>query len=411
MKLKQTLAILLACAVIPTSAFAASAPAQPQIHVLYNQKEIAFPDQKPVIRNSRTLVPISPIAKGLGFKVDWNNQTRTVTIQKSTNTVNLVIDQKTAKRNGHTLTLDTPAQIMNGRTMVPVRFIADALNYQVNWNQAARQVLIADFKAYGQLGNVTLSADEADKQYKAFMFVFSGNPLKQEPIIEQLFRRKAGDDALYAKYLMDTYSSQIKISNDEVVRTTAEAFAYVMKRKNLSETQMKQEMATIGITEQDIRQLIINDQYTTAYVKTRLTNQDRQTYYQNHPEITTVANVRHILVNTEEQAKSVISRLNSGEKFEALAKELSTDPGSKNNGGLYANVPVSNWVKEFRDATIAQPIGQVGQPVKTEFGYHVILVESRSSLPYEQVKETVEKGLINEKTKQFRTETFKQFKK
>lgn len=411
MRIKHTLAILLACTVIPTSAFAASAPAQSEIHVLYNQKQLVFPDQKPVIRNSRTLVPIRPIAEGLGFKVDWNNQTQTVSIVKSPSTVNLVINQKTAKRNGQAINLDTPAQIINGRTMVPVRFIAEALNYQVNWNASTHQVLIADLKAYGTLGNVTLSAEEADKQYKAFMFVFSGDPLKQEPIIETIFRRKAGDDALYAKYLMATYGDQLKISNDSVIQTTAEAFSYVMTRKNLTADQVKQEMARIGITEQDVRQLIINDQYTTAYVKTKLTEQDRQNYYKAHPEVSTVANVRHILVDTEAQAKSVIDRLNKGEKFADLAKELSKDPGSKNNGGLYENIPVSNWVKEFRDATLNQPIGQVGQPVKTEYGYHVILVESRSTLPYERVKDAVEKGLVNEKTKQLRTETFAQLKK
>ncbi|MGD8190093.1 stalk domain-containing protein [Brevibacillus ginsengisoli] len=411
MKLKQTLAIFLACTVIPTSALAATVPAQPQIHVLYNQKEIVFPDQKPVIRNSRTLVPISPIAKSLGFQVDWNNAKRTVTIKKSSDTIQLVIEQKAATHNGQVLNLDAQPQIINGRTMVPVRFIADALRYQVNWNAAAHQVLIADLKAYGQLGNVTLTADEADKQYKAFIFLLGGNPLQQEPFIEQVFRRKAGDAALYAKYLMATYGSQIKFSTDEVTKTTSETLDAVMTNNNLTEAQMRQEMATIGITDQDIRQLIIYDQFTSAYVKTKLTEQDRQTYYKNHPELSTVASVRHILVDTEDQAKSVISRLNNGEKFVDLAKELSTDPGSNNNGGLYENVPVNNWVKEFRDATLTQPIGQVGQPVKTQFGYHVILVESRSILPYDQVKDQVEMALINEKTNQFRTETLAQFNK
>ncbi|WP_255298502.1 copper amine oxidase N-terminal domain-containing protein [Brevibacillus dissolubilis] len=148
---RQLSALLLAVTLVPASAYAATpvkapvtAVAQADIKVQYNGKALAFPDQKPVIKNSRTLVPIRPIAEGLGFDVQWDNATRKVSINKGTSSVNLIIDQKTAKKNEQTLTLDVPAQIINGRTMVPVRFIAEALNYQVNWSQATTTVLITD---------------------------------------------------------------------------------------------------------------------------------------------------------------------------------------------------------------------------------------------------------------------------
>jgi len=140
---KKMTALVLALALIPVAAFAAPAK-QAEIKVAYNQKAIQFPDQKPVILNSRTLVPIRPIAEGLGFTVDWNEKTRTVTIVKGTNNVSLVVSQKIAKRNGETITLDVPAQILNKRTVVPVRFIAEALDYKVDWEQATQTVKIAD---------------------------------------------------------------------------------------------------------------------------------------------------------------------------------------------------------------------------------------------------------------------------
>ncbi len=140
---KKMTALVLILALLPAAAFAAPA-ATAEIKVNYNQKAIQFPDQKPVISNKRTLVPIRPIAEGLGFKVEWNEKTRTVTIVKGTNNVSLVVSQKIAKRNGETITLDVPAQILNKRTVVPVRFIAEALDYQVDWEQATQTVKIAD---------------------------------------------------------------------------------------------------------------------------------------------------------------------------------------------------------------------------------------------------------------------------
>ncbi|MBK9710355.1 MAG: peptidylprolyl isomerase [Kouleothrix sp.] len=110
------------------------------------------------------------------------------------------------------------------------------------------------------------------------------------------------------------------------------------------------------------------------------------------------ANVAHILVNTEAEANTVIDRLNKGEKFEDLAKELSTDPGSKDNGGLYENVQQGQMVAEFDKATFEdlKPGETTKTPVKTQFGYHIIRLISRSEGPAmtpEQAKQAIEQGI------------------
>ncbi len=86
---------------------------------------------------------------------------------------------------------------------------------------------------------------------------------------------------------------------------------------------------------------------------------------------------RHILVKTEAEAKSIISELDKGADFAALAKQHSTDPGASSGGdlGYFAR---SSMVKEFADAAFALPAGEYTKtPVKTEFGWHVIKVEDR----------------------------------
>jgi len=85
--------------------------------------------------------------------------------------------------------------------------------------------------------------------------------------------------------------------------------------------------------------------------------------------------VRHILVEKEDEAKEIVAALQKGEKFEKLA-ERSKDPGSKDKGGdLDWNAP-GNFVKPFSDAMVATPKGKfTAQPVQTQFGWHVIMVE------------------------------------
>lgn len=166
--LKKLASLVLAIALVPVAAFSAfAATPQAAIKVEYNQKAIVFPDQKPVIRSGRTLVPIRPIAESLGFDVEWNEKTRTVSINKGTNNVRLVVTQKIAKKNGQTINLDVPAQIINQRTMVPVRFIAEALSYKVNWNQASQTVLIADEQAATPSETTQAPAANAPKQEAA----------------------------------------------------------------------------------------------------------------------------------------------------------------------------------------------------------------------------------------------------
>lgn len=140
---KKIAAVLLSLTLLPISGWAASS-APSGIQVKYGQDDITFPDQKPVILHSRTLVPIRPIAETLGFDVDWNGQTHTVHLKKNRNQVALVIGQRAAQRNGETLHLDVPAQLISQRTMVPVRFIAEALGYDVDWQEQSKIVQITD---------------------------------------------------------------------------------------------------------------------------------------------------------------------------------------------------------------------------------------------------------------------------
>ena len=107
--------------------------------------------------------------------------------------------------------------------------------------------------------------------------------------------------------------------------------------------------------------------------------------------------VKHILVEKEDEAKEVIAQLQKGGKFDELAKARSKDPGSKDRGGdLDWNAP-GGFVKPFSDAMAATPKGKITpQPVQTQFGYHVILVEDVREAkvpPFDEVKPQLQQRL------------------
>ena len=97
---------------------------------------------------------------------------------------------------------------------------------------------------------------------------------------------------------------------------------------------------------------------------------------------------RHILVEKEDEAKAIIAKLKKGEKFEAIAKKQSKDPGSGANGGDLGWASPSSYVKEFSEAMQKLKKGETTQePVKSQFGYHIIhLDDVRKATPPELPK-------------------------
>lgn len=99
-------------------------------------------DVAPLIRNDRTMLPARFVAENLGADVKWDNDTRKVTITKDDITIIITIDSQTALVNGKTIVLDSPAFIGNDRTYTPLRFIAEKLGADVEWNSETQEVTI-----------------------------------------------------------------------------------------------------------------------------------------------------------------------------------------------------------------------------------------------------------------------------
>ena len=119
---------------------------------------------------------------------------------------------------------------------------------------------------------------------------------------------------------------------------------------------------------------------------------------------------RHILVEKEEDAKAIITKLKGGAKFDELAKQ-SKDPGSAANGGDLGWTDPTRFVPEFSKAMVAlQKGGITDTPVKTQFGYHVIKLEDVRPVqipPLEQVKQQVSEQIQQRKLAEYRDSLMK----
>ena len=124
MKCKRVAIILLAL-VTMVSTLSMQVFAENEIKVLLDGQELIF-DVPPQLIDNRTMVPMRKIFEAMGANVDWNGDTQTVTATKDDITVIMQIDNKVINVNGENITLDVPPQLVDSRTLVPARAVAES---------------------------------------------------------------------------------------------------------------------------------------------------------------------------------------------------------------------------------------------------------------------------------------------
>ncbi|MGG4440675.1 N-acetylmuramoyl-L-alanine amidase family protein [Brevibacillus fortis] len=131
---------LLVLLLIPGWAVAASSASEDAVNLMIGGQAVNA-EVPPVIKNGRTLVPVRVIAEGLGAKVDWNDATRTAVITKGTQRLSLTLESRTAVLNGNQVKLDTPPVISQKRMLLPLRFVGESLGVTVGWDNSTRTVI------------------------------------------------------------------------------------------------------------------------------------------------------------------------------------------------------------------------------------------------------------------------------
>lgn len=140
--------------------------------------------------------------------------------------------------------------------------------------------------------------------------------------------------------------------------------------------------------------------------KAKVTDKDVKDYYERHKaEMMTNQQVRasHILVKSEDEAKKILEQLKKGADFAKIAKEKSIDTGSAKNGGDLGFFSRGQMVPEFEKAAFAMKEGEVGGPIKSQFGYHIIKVTGKKEgqvVEFDKVKDLLVQKVTAEKQKE-----------
>lgn len=174
-------------------------------------------------------------------------------------------------------------------------------------------------------------------------------------------------------------------------------YMYAKDEKIDENEDFRKEMAEIE--KNVLKQYVINQILTSV----EITDDEKLSFYEankanfSNPE---TVNAKHILVDTEEKANEILAQIKAGDiTFEAAAMANSTCP-SKDRGGDLGEFGPGQMVPEFDQAVFAMEVGQISEPVQTQFGFHLIKLESKNeaSIPaYEEIADKVEKTLMFQK--------------
>lgn len=205
-----------------------------EIRVYVDGNRVNFPDQKPIINSdNRTLVPVRFVSQALGAEVDWIKADKRVEINQQGKIIKLTIGQKKAQVGEGTVILDTKADIINSRTMVPLRFVSECLGAEVVWNNKAREIIITTAGQVTEFAGQPFKPSDlptddgsiipwSDKPNATIMWAeIKGLPIKYGDDI--IYDIKADNKYIYVKQYSHTQAPLrlFMVENGEVTRSRA----------------------------------------------------------------------------------------------------------------------------------------------------------------------------------------------
>ncbi len=308
----------------------------------------------PFIKDGRTMVPVRAISEALGAEIGWDEGARKVTVKQGEKELSLVIGSLEATVGGEIKALDAAPEIINGRTFVPLRFISENFDSTVQYVASTRQVIVENTPVAMTCNGQVATLLDLKTAYGYFYEQYKAQAVEMG---EEEYRRAVAQVALEA------------VDGHLYVRSTFPEVA-------LSET----DTMTVQIA-------LETDSLTDAMpYPASFARFIENAYFQNGIPIvdsiyksTDIAKLyaeeyvcaKHVLVDTEELANEVYEKAITGANFDALIQEYNTDPGVESYPDGYV-FTVNEMVLQFQEAVYTSDVGTITKPVKTDYGYHVI---------------------------------------
>ncbi len=332
----------------------------------------------PFTVDGRTMVPVRVIAESFGAQVGWDESTKTVSIKADATDISLVLDSAQATVNGEARTLYVPATEVGGRTFVPLRFISEALGYNVKYFPSTEQIYITDSPIVMQTKYRFVTLEEIEFLYCIFQTLLDAG----EKITESTY--SAYEEQLLTNVL-DIYWNYLSICDYIVYANggfTPEEIAEIelVVRDGGAEVLA---MGYVGCAATSFFEIsmAMNEQLS-RFVSAAEMEEIQKTYASEnycakHILIPTVNLQNGVALSAEEitaakqLSEDLYQQILGGADFDALMQQYSQDGGLKANPDGYV-FKAGEMVEAFYNGVVALEIGAVGAPVESPFGYHII---------------------------------------
>ncbi|MFW5998711.1 MAG: peptidylprolyl isomerase [Halanaerobiaceae bacterium] len=262
-----------------------------------------------------------------------------------------------------------------------------------------QQLVMTLFQSNQQFASVLLDSEEG------------------EALINEFKKRKL--DGLIEQTLLEQEAEarNVIVSQEDKEESFNQHLNQIKQQYNLSESQLVETLSQQGIgsldqykemflneSEQD---LLINKLSQEVVEEAEVSDQEIENYYNENKERyeqEDQVEASHILLDTEEEAEDIIEQLENGADFSDLAEEYSTDQGSASQGGSLGFFEKNGqMIPEFEEAAFDLEIGEISNPVESQYGYHVIKVTDKKEAGVQsltEVKDNIEQNLLNSKQQQ-----------
>ncbi|MBX7318134.1 peptidylprolyl isomerase [Clostridium chauvoei] len=274
-----------------------------------------------------------------------------------------------------------------------------------------------------KVGDEKITKGDVDKELKTYLEKFKqqyGENYEENPQIKETLHQYR---VTMLNQLIDENIQVQKAKELNLVPEQAELDKEIKEQSDNikamygTEENFKKSLEDNGHTEESFnafikKQIIAQKAKDYIFKDIKITDEDINAEYEANKANYGEANVAHILVADENKAKEVREKAANGEDFAALAKEYSEDPGSKDKGGDYGVIPYNSekFVKEFVDGFKTLKEGEISQPVKIQFGYHIIKATNVKTKSFDEVKDEIKTKMDKEKKNEAYKKTMDQWK-
>ena len=311
------------------------------------QKSVEAPPY--VNESDRTMVPIRALSEGFGAKVDWNEAESEVLISGQKE-IKLTIDQTTAYVDGEAVVLDSAPVLVGGRTFVPLRFVGEALNYNVQYVTSTEQIVIDDSPLIYDFGKNMVTVREVQLLWDMLEEINGGSMENMASFM----------DAICMASWFSEIFPELSLNGEDCA----------LVRESIEETvaYSNPKLAGMHALIQEKLYLMRSDALRRCILEA---NDLESIYKQNY------VCAKHVLVDDQSTAWAVYRKAVRGTDFDALVQQYGKDSGMEVYPQGYVFTK-GEMVESFEQAAFGLEVGEISEPVKSDYGYHVI---QRQELP------------------------------